>query len=67
MKMIDAHRLIDLDEPEQEGPVWIVREQLYPELRGKLPHTFHSEAAARHFYKTGENLEAREEDLQAVS
>lgn len=44
----------DLSEPEREGSRWLVKEQLYPEVRGFIPHYFDNEAEALTFSQTGE-------------
>lgn len=54
MNMLDAHRLVDLEPPVKEGEYWFVYEQLYPESRGRMAHSFRKEEHARRFFETGE-------------
>ena len=54
MNMLDAHRLVDLEPPIKEGGYWFVYEQLYPESRGRMAHSFRKEEHARRFFETGE-------------
>jgi hypothetical protein len=43
------YNILDFSEPEAVGQKWHVREQLYPESRGWIVHTFPTRAEAEAF------------------